>query len=220
VSALYRYPAHEQEDAAVAGQPGVESTPVPTWAALRPPSRPVPRCRKPGEGQVDKAVAYVLTHYHYSREPLDAALAGRSSTKYLKELTRATATSCSPTSIPSRPIGTPWASYQGRRSQTRLRHLCRVPPALRVRCASRWLLDQQPDLSKDESLILDDKPKSWAADTATLDDLWRKRIKNDVIDLMLDGKTWPQPRPSSRSAILRCRRASTSSRATTSSPIS
>jgi len=23
------------------------------------------------EGQVDKAVAYVLTHYHYSREPLD-----------------------------------------------------------------------------------------------------------------------------------------------------
>src|SRR5690242_2047173 len=38
------------------------------------------------QASVDQAVAYVLTHYHYSREPLDPALSGRIFDEYLKEL--------------------------------------------------------------------------------------------------------------------------------------
>ena len=35
---------------------------------------------------MDQAVAYVLTHYHYSREPLDPALSAKIFDEYLKEL--------------------------------------------------------------------------------------------------------------------------------------
>src|SRR5690242_12068379 len=41
---------------------------------------------KPGESSVDQAVAYVLTHYHYSHAPLNEALASKIFDEYLKEL--------------------------------------------------------------------------------------------------------------------------------------
>jgi len=81
-------------------------------------------------------------------------------------------------------------------------------------------LDQQPDLSKDESLIPRRQAKSWAADTATRDDLWRKRIKNDVIDLMTGRQDLAAGQAQLKKRYTTLQRASTSSRATTSSPIS
>ncbi len=41
---------------------------------------------QPDQSSVDQAVAYVLTHYHYSREPLDPALSAKIFDEYLKEL--------------------------------------------------------------------------------------------------------------------------------------
>ena len=54
------------------------------------------------------------------------------------------------------------------------------------------LLDKEPDFSLDESFHFDRSDDPWPATTADMDELWRKRVKNDVLSLMLAGKTWPQ----------------------------
>jgi carboxyl-terminal processing protease len=154
-------------------------------------SAPVP---KAGETSVDEAVAYVLTHYHYSREPLDAALAGKIFDEYLKELDQSHSYFLQ-SDIDS------FADYRANLGASikagDLKPAFAIYAVFRQRFDARMayaqsLLDTEPDLSKDESLPLDEKPKAWMADQPALDDLWRKRIKNDVIDSMLDGKTWPQ----------------------------
>ena len=45
------------------------------------------------------------------------------------------------------------------------------------------------DFTKDETLLLDRSEQPWAKTQAELDDLWRKRIKNAVLDLRLTDKT-------------------------------
>ena len=151
---------------------------------------------KPGEGPVDQAVAYVLTHYHYSREPLDAALAGKIFDEYLKELDQ------SHSYLLQSDIDS-FAPYKASLGQSikdgNVQPAFAIYTVFHQRFDARMAFAQaelakQPDLTRDESLPIDDKPTAWAKDAATLDDLWRKRIKNDVIDLMLDGKTWPQAR--------------------------
>ena len=47
---------------------------------------------------------------------------------------------------------------------------------------------KQFDFKKDDSLNLDRETAPWANSTAELDDLWRKRIKNTVLNLKLAGK--------------------------------
>ncbi|HEY9051506.1 MAG TPA: S41 family peptidase, partial [Gammaproteobacteria bacterium] len=44
------------------------------------------------------------------------------------------------------------------------------------------------DFTKDESLEIDRKKAPWAASNAELDQLWYKRLKNDVLNLKLSGK--------------------------------
>lgn len=56
------------------------------------------------------------------------------------------------------------------------------------------LLDQEPDFDLDESFVFDREHQPWPATQAELDELWRKRVKNDALSLMLAGKTWPEAR--------------------------
>lgn len=56
------------------------------------------------------------------------------------------------------------------------------------------VLDKEPDFTLDESFEFDRRKAPWARDSAELDELWRKRVKNDAISLMLAGKTWPEAR--------------------------
>lgn len=57
-----------------------------------------------------------------------------------------------------------------------------------------FLLKQLPenakkyDFSEDEKLSLDRKKADWAKNTAELDDLWRKRLKNSILNLRLADK--------------------------------
>jgi carboxyl-terminal processing protease len=53
------------------------------------------------------------------------------------------------------------------------------------------LLDTEPDWSVDESFNFDREHAPWPATQADMDELWRLRIKNDAISLMLTGKSWP-----------------------------
>jgi carboxyl-terminal processing protease len=54
------------------------------------------------------------------------------------------------------------------------------------------VLEHEPDLTAKESYVFDRSKGPWAKDPAELDDVWRKRVKNDVIGLLLAGKTWAQ----------------------------
>ena len=54
------------------------------------------------------------------------------------------------------------------------------------------LLDTEPDWTVDESFTVDREHAAWPTTQAQMDELWRLRVKNDAISLMLTGKTWPQ----------------------------
>ncbi|MEP6882619.1 MAG: tail-specific protease, partial [Dokdonella sp.] len=53
---------------------------------------------------------------------------------------------------------------------------------------SRELLAKPFDFTKDESYEYDREKAPWVKDTVELDDLWRKRVKNDWLRLKLAGK--------------------------------
>ena len=44
------------------------------------------------------------------------------------------------------------------------------------------------DFSVDEDLLIDREKAPWAKNTAELDDLWRKRVKDEVLRLKLAHK--------------------------------
>ncbi len=56
------------------------------------------------------------------------------------------------------------------------------------------LLDREPDFTLDESFEFDREKAPWPTATAELDELWRKRVKNDALSLLLAGKTWAEAR--------------------------
>lgn len=54
------------------------------------------------------------------------------------------------------------------------------------------LLDTEPNFAVDEKFVFDRSHEPWPASRAELDDLWRRRVKNDALSLLLAGKTWPE----------------------------
>jgi carboxyl-terminal processing protease len=54
------------------------------------------------------------------------------------------------------------------------------------------LLDTEPDFTIDESFRFDRADLGWPASEDELHELWRKRVKNDALSLVLAGKTWPE----------------------------
>ncbi len=54
------------------------------------------------------------------------------------------------------------------------------------------LLDKEPDFNTKATYDFDRKHAPWPADDAAMNALWRKRVTDDVLSLMLAGKTWPQ----------------------------
>jgi carboxyl-terminal processing protease len=52
------------------------------------------------------------------------------------------------------------------------------------------LLESEPDFSVDESYQFDRSEEPWARTSAELDEIWRKRVKNDALNLVLEGETW------------------------------
>jgi carboxyl-terminal processing protease len=54
------------------------------------------------------------------------------------------------------------------------------------------LLDQEPDFSVDEDYVFDRKDMPWLATPAEMQDLWRRRVKNDALGLMLADKSWKE----------------------------
>ncbi|RTZ16892.1 carboxy terminal-processing peptidase [Vibrio aquaticus] len=54
------------------------------------------------------------------------------------------------------------------------------------------LLDTEMYFDSDETIELDRSEAAWPKDTAELDELWRKRVKYDALNLKLTGKEWDE----------------------------
>ncbi|WP_100752336.1 carboxy terminal-processing peptidase [Vibrio salilacus] len=54
------------------------------------------------------------------------------------------------------------------------------------------LLDKEMTFDTDEFIELDRSKAAWPKDTAELDELWRKRVKYDALNLKLTGKEWDE----------------------------
>jgi carboxyl-terminal processing protease len=54
------------------------------------------------------------------------------------------------------------------------------------------LLGTEPDFTVDEEFRFDRSEGPWAASREELDEIWRQRVKNDALSLLLAGKTWPE----------------------------
>jgi carboxyl-terminal processing protease len=52
------------------------------------------------------------------------------------------------------------------------------------------LLKQKPDFDIEESFNFDREKEPWPASSAEMNELWRKRVKNDELSLVTAGKTW------------------------------
>ncbi len=55
---------------------------------------------------------------------------------------------------------------------------------------AKKLLDKGFDFTKDEKFLIDRKNAPWSKDTAAYNELWKKRVKNDALNLVLTGKKW------------------------------
>jgi carboxyl-terminal processing protease len=54
------------------------------------------------------------------------------------------------------------------------------------------LLNKKPDFDIDESFNFDREKEPWPANTAEMNELWRKRVKNDALSLVTAGKQWTE----------------------------
>jgi len=52
------------------------------------------------------------------------------------------------------------------------------------------LLETEPNWTVDESFEFDRQHASWPSSATEMNELWRKRVKNDALSLMLTGKPW------------------------------
>jgi len=53
-------------------------------------------------------------------------------------------------------------------------------------------LESEPDFSVDEEYRFDREDVDWATSVEELDELWRKRVKNDALSLQLAGSDWSE----------------------------
>ncbi len=133
----------------------------------------------------------VLEKYHYRKVVLDDALSSRILDRYLKALDP------NKSFFTQQDINT-FEKYRHRLDEAITSG--RLGPAFEIFRKYRQRVDQRLDLAlslleknafdftRDETYRFDREDAPWAKDEATIRDLWRKRMKNDILGLRLAGK--------------------------------
>ena len=147
---------------------------------------------KPTPSEAEAAIwaTRFLTHFHYKPMPLDDAMSEKIYKRYLDALdgdklffTQSDVAKFNAykdkldDAIYDQDLAGPYAIFNVYEQRV----------AERVSYA-RSLLAKGFDFSKDESYDYDREKATWAKDDAEVNDLWRKRIKNDWLRLKLAGK--------------------------------
>jgi carboxyl-terminal processing protease len=161
--------------------------------ALAKPTEPARQVELAPTAQQAEAAMWAmryLTRYHYKRMPLDDAMSAKILDGYLDSLDgdRLFFTAADIERFDVWKDGLDDAIYaQDLKPPYEIFDVYVERVAERTAHA-RGLLKQGFDFSVDESLPINRDDPPWAADTAALDDLWRKRVKNDWLRLRLNGK--------------------------------
>jgi carboxyl-terminal processing protease len=158
-----------------------------------PPGAMAPSAR---ERMIARQVGALLEDNHYSQQRIDDAMSPRIMDKFLDGLDgqRSYFLASDVAEFQAyrlrfddmirtgdlEPAYAMFARYQ-QRNRERIRH-------------ALALLDQTPDFTIDESFEFDREKVSWPTSTAELDELWRKRVKNDALSLLLADKSWDEAR--------------------------
>ena len=144
----------------------------------------------PAQSEVAQLSARFLTRYSYEALPLDNAMSQRVFKAYFDALDgeKLFFTKADVDRFASLRDGLDSAIWAGDMSGPfAIFNLYEQRVAERVAYA-RSLLAKGFDFNRNESFDLDRRHAPWAKDTAGLDDLWRKRVKNDWLRLKLAGQ--------------------------------
>ncbi|MGR8949835.1 MAG: carboxy terminal-processing peptidase [Gammaproteobacteria bacterium] len=156
------------------------ATPVVALDSLKPEAQ---------HRRATRIITHLIANYHYKRTPLNDSLSEQILEKYLDIL--------DPTKSYLTAEDVAQFSEHATRFDDYLRYsdlqiaydifiLYRERLEARVEHAIE-LLDFEFDFEKDESFEFDREDAEWAPDVAALDELWRKRVKNDLLALELAG---------------------------------
>jgi carboxyl-terminal processing protease len=145
------------------------------------------------ENYVARRVADIIAHEHYRRAPLDDHLSSLILDRYLDAIDGARSYFYASDiaefekyryelddAIKTGDVEPAFVIF--RRYQQRSRE--RMAYAIQ-------LLNTKPDFDIDESFNFDREKEPWPANAAEMNELWRKRVKNDALSLVTAGKQWP-----------------------------
>jgi carboxyl-terminal processing protease len=145
------------------------------------------------ENYVARRVADIVAHEHYRRAPLDDHLSSLILDRYLDAIDGARSYFFASDiaefekyryelddAIKTGDVEPAFVIF--RRYQQRSRE--RMAYAIE-------LLNKQPNFEIDESFNFDREKEPWPANAAEMNELWRKRVKNDALSLVTAGKQWP-----------------------------
>ena len=145
------------------------------------------------ENYVARRVADIIAHEHYRRAPLDDHLSSLILDRYLDAIDGARSYFYASDiaefekyryelddAIKTGDVEPAFVIF--RRYQQRSRE--RMAYAIQ-------LLNTKPDFDIDESFNFDREKEPWPANAAEMNELWRKRVKNDALSLVTAGKPWP-----------------------------
>jgi carboxyl-terminal processing protease len=165
---------------------------VPATAAA--PAAPAALAPTEQENYVARRVADIIAHEHYRRAPLDDHLSSLILDRYLDAIDGARSYFYASDiaeferfryelddAIKTGDVEPAFVIF--RRYQQRSRE--RMAYAIE-------LLNKKPDFDIDETFNFDREKEPWPANAAEMNELWRKRVKNDALSLVATGKQWPE----------------------------
>jgi carboxyl-terminal processing protease len=165
-------------------------------AAAKPAPAPETLAPSDRHGKISRLVTTLFERSHYRRAPVDDEASERIFEAYLEALDgnrqyflaadieefQAWRTSLDDAVRRGRlePVFEIYARYMTR-TRERMEH-------------ALVLLDEDHDFTVDEDFLFDRSGQPWVAGRAELDDLWRRRVKNDALGLLLTDKSWEETR--------------------------
>src|SRR4030081_3742766 len=164
--------------------------------APAPPTPPPPRPIAPTDSQKATArkIGRILEEAHYSRAPIDKKMSEQVFNRYLDFLDgqRSYFLASDIAEFQAykfkfddmirtgdvEPAYAIFARFQ-QRNRDRIQHAI-------------GFLAKEPDWTLNETFEFERQKAAWPATEADMNELWRKRVKNDALSLMLTGKQWPE----------------------------